>query len=79
MRIVFFNLRLLKLFGIFENNVLTQVIMNHQEEAEEEEGEPYFSPATTTNLTCLVGGLARLSCSVQNLGNKTVSGGLENY
>ena len=61
--------------------------MNHQEERdygeskefEEEEGEPYFDPATRTNLTSLVGSVARLGCSVHNLGDKTVSGRLENY
>ena len=53
--------------------------MNHQKEGEEESGDPYFDPATATNLTSLVGAVARLGCSVHNLGDKTVSGRLENY
>ena len=60
----------------------TQVIKNHQveeEEKEEEGGEPYFDPATRTNLTSVVGSVARLGCSVHNLGDKTVSGRLEQY
>ena len=51
--------------------------MNHQEQGEkkeEEEGDPYFDPATPTNLTSLVGAEARLGCRVHNLGDKTVSG-----
>ena len=50
--------------------------MSHQEqgEKEEEEGEPYFDPATITNLTSLVGAEARLGCRVHNLGDKTVRG-----
>ena len=64
--------------------------MNHQKEDDygetreekeegEEEGEPYFDPATKTNVTSLVGAVARLGCSVHNLGDKTVSGRVENY
>ena len=56
------------------------MIKNHQVEEEEEEGgEPYFDPATRTNLTSVVGSVARLGCSVHNLGDKTVSGRLEQY
>ena len=69
---------------MLENNVPTQVIMNHlgagdygdMEEEEVEEGEPYFEPASRTNISSVVGAEARLGCSVQNLGDKTVSGRL---
>ena len=80
MGIVFFNQpEFYQYLRISENNVPPQVIMNHQKEGEEESGDPYFDPATATNLTSLVGAVARLGCSVHNLGHKTVSGRLEYY
>ena len=45
---------------------------------EEEEDETYFDLPNKTKVTGLVGGVARLACSVQNLGDKTVSGRVEN-
>ena len=73
--------KLIYLVEMLENNVPTQVIMNHQGagdygDMEEEEGEPYFAPASRTNISSVVGAVARLGCSVQNLGDKTVSGRL---
>ena len=54
--------------------------MDHQEETDygdrKEEGEPYFDPDTNLNITIVVGAVARLKCSVHNLGDKTVSGRL---
>ena len=72
--------KLIYLVEMLENNVPTQVIMNHQGAGDygdmEEEGEPYFEPASSTNISSVVGAVARLGCSVQNLGDKTVSGRL---
>ena len=55
-----------------------QVIMDPQEDGYygkekhlDEEREPYFD-TSQTNLTSVVGSVARLNCSVQNLGIKTV-------
>ena len=39
-----------------------------------EDGVPYFDPDTSqTNLTSVVGAVARLRCSVHHLGSNTVS------
>ena len=65
--------------GNFETYSQFQVIMDHKEEPfygeeEEEEGEPYFEvDSKQTNLSSVVGAVARLTCSVHKLGIKTVS------
>ena len=66
--------------GSFEKYSQFQVIMDHKEEpfygeeVEEEEGEPYFEvDSKQTNLSSVVGAVARLTCSVHKLGIKTVS------
>ena len=52
--------------------------MDHEQEdyydEDPEDGVPYFDPDTSqTNLTSVVGAVARLRCSVHHLGTNTVS------